>query len=144
MIVCFALRYDIKMIPLDVMSSGLDVVSNGWGIIIFSEGPKMFRFSIVKPSFSFTDVKAITIPAICSVNNSGLLWTINTVLVRKGRFYASNVEFAHTMRFQAFSDFQEDILKLFSFRISLRWLIHIINSVDKTKLSFSDLVALQT
>ena len=33
----------------------------------------MFGFSIVKPSFSFTDVKTITIKAICSVNNSGLL-----------------------------------------------------------------------
>ena len=33
----------------------------------------------------------------------------------------------------------KEIRKLspFSFRISLRWLIHIINSVDKTKLSFS-------
>ena len=33
----------------------------------------MFGFSFVKPLFSFTDVKTITIPAICSVNNSGLL-----------------------------------------------------------------------
>ena len=31
----------------------------------------MFSFPIVKLSFSFTNVKAITIPAICSVNNSG-------------------------------------------------------------------------
>ena len=50
----------------------------------------MFGFSIMKPSFSFTDVKTITIPATCSVNNSGLLWTINTVLVWKERFYASS------------------------------------------------------
>ena len=67
----------------------------------------MLGFCIVKPSFSFTDVKTITIPAICSVNNSGLLWTINTVLVRKERFYTSSalknnlkvntrVEFVHT------------------------------------------------
>lgn len=34
------------MIPLDVMSSGLDVASNGWSIVIFSQGLKMFRFSI--------------------------------------------------------------------------------------------------
>ena len=33
----------------------------------------MFGFSIVKPSFSFADVKTITIPAISFVNNSGLL-----------------------------------------------------------------------
>ena len=42
----------------------------------------MFGFSIVKPPFSFTNVKAITIPTICSVDNSGLLWTTNTVLVK--------------------------------------------------------------
>ena len=48
------------------------------------------RFSIMKPSFNFTDVKTITIPAICSVNNSGLLRTINTVPLRKERFYASS------------------------------------------------------
>ena len=42
----------------------------------------MFGFSIVKPPFSFTDVKGITIPTTCSVNNSGLLKTINTVLVK--------------------------------------------------------------
>ena len=36
------------MIPLDIMSSGLDVVSNGWSIVIFSEGLEMFGFSIVK------------------------------------------------------------------------------------------------
>ena len=41
-------------------------------------------------SFSFTNVKTITIAAICFVNNSGLLWTINAVFVRKERFYASS------------------------------------------------------
>ena len=67
----------------------------------------MFSFAIMKPSFSFTYVKTITIPEICSVNNSGLLRAINAVLVRKERFYASNtlkndlqvntrVEFIHT------------------------------------------------
>ena len=71
----------------------------------------MFGFSIMKPSFSFTDVKTIAIPAICSVNNSGLLRTINTVLVRKERFYTSSalknnlkvntgVEFVHTRYFR--------------------------------------------
>ena len=30
----------------------------------------MFGFSIVKPPFSFTDVKTITIPTICSVGSS--------------------------------------------------------------------------
>ena len=72
MVVCFARRQNVKFIPLDVMSSGFDVVSNGWGIVIFSEGLKVFGFPIMKPSFSFTNVKTISIPEICSVNNSGL------------------------------------------------------------------------
>ena len=74
----------------------------------------MFGFSIVEPSFSFTDVKIITISAICYVNNSGLLRTINSILVTKEIFYAASalkinlkvntrVQFVHT-RFQAFSD----------------------------------------
>ena len=69
------------------MSSGFDMVSNGWGIVIFSEGVEVFGFPIMKPSFSFTNVKTITILAICSENNSGLLWTINA----KERFFASSV-----------------------------------------------------
>ena len=95
MVVGFVLRHDFKVIPLDVMSSGFDVVvSNGWlSIVIFSEALKcLIGFLTMKPSFSFTNVKTITIPAICSVNNSGLLWAINVVLLRKKRFgYASIV-----------------------------------------------------
>ena len=34
----------------------------------------MFGFPIMKPTFSFTNVKSITIPAICSVNNS--VWIV--------------------------------------------------------------------
>ena len=48
------------------MSSGFDTVSNGCGIVIFSEGVEVFGFPIMKPSFSFTNVKTITITAICS------------------------------------------------------------------------------
>ena len=44
----------------------------------------MIYFPIMKPSFSFTNVKTIKIPAIHSVNNSGLL-TINAVLVWEAR-----------------------------------------------------------
>ena len=54
MVVGFALRQNIIVIPLDVMSSGFDVVSNGWSIAIFSEGLKVFGFPIMKPSLSFT------------------------------------------------------------------------------------------
>ena len=48
------------------MSSGFDMVNNGWGKVIFSEGVEVFGYPIMKPSFSFTNVKTITIPAICS------------------------------------------------------------------------------
>ena len=117
MVACFALRQNIKVIRLDVMARGFDVVSSGRDIHDhFSEGLEVFGFlswsrRLVLPG----NVKTITIPAICSVNNSGLLWTINAVRVRKKYLiYASSalkndlkvnkrVEFVHT-RFQAFSD----------------------------------------
>ena len=85
MVVCFALHQNI-----DVMPSGFDVVSNDGGIVIFKCSVFL---PLIKPSFShasFANVKTIIIPAICSVNNSGLLWTINAVLVRRERFNASN------------------------------------------------------
>ena len=53
-----------------IMSNTFDVVSNDWGI---DKGLKVFRFFIVKLSFSFTNIKTITVPAICSVNTSSLL-----------------------------------------------------------------------
>ena len=44
----------------------------------------------MKATFSFTNAKTITIPAICSVNSFVLLWTINAAPVRKERFFASS------------------------------------------------------
>ena len=64
------------MIPLDVVSSGVDKVSNGWCVVIFSEGLEMLSFSIMKPSFSFTNVKIFTIVTTGFVNNFRLLRTI--------------------------------------------------------------------
>ena len=90
MVVYFALCKNIKVIPLDVVSSGFDVVSNDRAIIIFSEGLRVFGFPTMKLSFSFTNVKTFTVPAICSVNNFGLLRPINAVLGSKERFYASS------------------------------------------------------
>ena len=67
-VVCFALRQNIKeayfMLSLVLTWSA------------FSEGVKVFGFPIMKPSFSFTNVKSIIISSICYENNSGLLWTI--------------------------------------------------------------------
>ena len=57
MVVCFALRQNIKVIPLDVMFSAFDEVSNGSsGIVIFSEGLKVFGFPIMKLSFTSVTV----------------------------------------------------------------------------------------
>ena len=55
MVVDFAPRQNIKVTPLDVLSSGFDVDSNGLGIVIFSEGLSV-RFSIMKPSLSVTRI----------------------------------------------------------------------------------------
>ena len=68
----------------------------GWGIVIFSEGRKVFGFAIMKPSFSLTNVKSITIPAICSVNNFGLLRTIpQPLLATSGKTTGHNIKWDH-------------------------------------------------
>ena len=51
-------------------------------MVIFSEGLEMLSFSIMKPSFSFTNVKIFTIVTTGFVNNFRLLRAI----VRKERF----------------------------------------------------------
>ena len=51
----------------------------------------MLRFSIMKPSFGFTNVKFFTIPTTGFVNNFRLLRTIQAVLVREERFDAASV-----------------------------------------------------
>ena len=56
------------MIPLDVVSGGFDMVCNGRRVVIFNDGLEVLSFSIMKPSFSFTDVEIITIPATGFVN----------------------------------------------------------------------------
>ena len=48
MVVCFALRQNIKVITLDVRTSGFDEVSNRWGIVNFREGLKVFDFPITE------------------------------------------------------------------------------------------------
>ena len=45
----------------------------------------------MKPSFSFTNEKILTIPKTGFVNNFRLLKTIQTVLVRKERFDAASL-----------------------------------------------------
>ena len=74
-VVFTAIRQNIEVISLDIRPSGFEMVSDGYGIVNFSEGLKVFGSlaMIMKPSFNFTNVKFIEIPAICSVYNSGLL-----------------------------------------------------------------------
>ena len=70
---------------------------------------KVFGFLITQPSFSFFNVKTITILAICSVNNSGFLLTINAVLVRKEIFYASSV-LRNDLKVSKRVEFYEDMI----------------------------------
>ena len=56
----------------------------------------MFGFTIMKPSFSLTNVKAIIISAICSVNNFGLLRTIpQPLLATSGKTTGHNIKWDH-------------------------------------------------
>ena len=54
------------MIALDVVSIGVDIVSDGWCVVIFSKGLKMPIFSIMKPSFSFQNCSG-TFENVCWV-----------------------------------------------------------------------------
>ena len=47
------------MILLDVMSNGFDEVSNGWGIVIFSEGLKLGYWIMQFKSFPCSTVRII-------------------------------------------------------------------------------------
>ena len=51
----------------------------------------MLSFSTMKPSFSFTNEKIVTIATTGFVNNFRLLKTIQAVLVRKERFDAASL-----------------------------------------------------
>ena len=54
------------MIPLDVMSSGFDVVSNGRIVVIFSEGLKALGFPIMKLQFRNN-------PELCTEGVAGIV-----------------------------------------------------------------------
>ena len=71
------------------MSGGFDTVCNGRRVVIFNEGLEVFRFSIMKSSFCFTDLEIIAIPATGLVNYLRFLRTIQAVLVWKERFDAA-------------------------------------------------------
>ena len=58
-------------------------------VVIFNEGLEVFRFSIKKSSFCFTDVEIIAVPATGFVNYFRFLRTIQVVLVWKERIDAA-------------------------------------------------------
>ena len=45
-----------QMVAPDVVSSGVNMVSNGWCVVIFSEGLEKLSFAIMKPYVSYTGV----------------------------------------------------------------------------------------
>ena len=45
-----------QMIAPDVVSSGVNMVSNGWCVVIFSEGLEKLSFAIMKPCVSYSSV----------------------------------------------------------------------------------------
>ena len=60
MVISFARRQNVKMIPLDVVSGGFDMVCNGGRVVIFNEGLEVFSFPIMKSSFCFAYVMIST------------------------------------------------------------------------------------
>jgi len=57
------------MIPFDVVTSGNRTLSNSGGVTNLSESFEVLSLSVMKSSFSFADVKIITIPATGFVDN---------------------------------------------------------------------------
>ena len=83
MVVSFAGSQNVKMVQFDVVTSCFNVISNSRRVITFRKGLEMFRFSVVKSSFRFPNVKIITVPATSFINDLGLLLSVETVLVWK-------------------------------------------------------------
>ena len=91
MIVCFALRWNIEVIPLYVISSGFDLVRNGWDIAMWL---KMFLSNYddprVKVDLNYQFVKFSTLDSHVSSFCVQVVITalIGDLSVRKETFYA--------------------------------------------------------
>jgi len=53
MVVSFAGRQNVKMVPFDVVTSCFKVISNSRRVIMFRRGLEMFRFPIVECSLDY-------------------------------------------------------------------------------------------
>ena len=62
-------KANAKMIPLDVVSGGFNMVSNGLCLVIFSKGLEMFCFPVMEASLCFAEVKVIAVPGTGFQNN---------------------------------------------------------------------------
>ena len=57
------------MVSFDVVTSGNRMLSNSGGVTNLSESFEVLSLSVMQSSFSFADVKSITIPATGFVDN---------------------------------------------------------------------------
>ena len=71
------------MVPFDVVTGGNQMISNSGGVTNLSESFEVPSLSIVQSSFTFADVKSITIPATGFVDNLKLLRPVETIVIRK-------------------------------------------------------------
>ena len=68
------------MVPFDVVTSGNRMLCNSGGVTNLSESFEVFGLSVMQSSFSFADIKSITIPATGFVDNLRFLRPVEHVL----------------------------------------------------------------
>ena len=79
------------MVPFDVVTGGNRMLSNSGGVTNLSESFEVLSLSIMQSSFSFADVKSITIPATGFVDNLRFLRPVETIFIRKERLNSAGV-----------------------------------------------------
>ena len=79
------------MVPFDVVTGGNRMLSNSGGVTNLSESFEVLSLSIMQSSFRFADVKSITIPATCFVDNLRFLRQVETIFIRKERLNSVSV-----------------------------------------------------
>ena len=79
------------MVPLDVVTGRNRMLSNSGGVTNLSESFEVLSLSIMYSSFSFADVKSITIPATGFVDNLRFLRPVKPIFIRKERLNSASV-----------------------------------------------------
>ena len=67
------------------------MLGNSGGVTILSDSFEVLSLSIMEPSFSFADVKSITILATGFVDNLRFLRPVETIFIRKERLNSASV-----------------------------------------------------